>query len=162
MAKPNYQELLRRRVEADARPTFTVRVCLVPSLESELRELRAKPAGRRSIAETDDAHAAQLVDLETQISAATLVVTLKALSVADSVAARASNDGLVPNGVQWQADLKQAFVKAENADGALVEDVGRDEWAKLLTVMTATQLEMWHGQLGQAGAPIDFPTFAKS
>lgn len=164
--KPDYLSLITKRVSANARPTFTVRVCLVPELESELRELRALPANtpeQRAKYSTPppNAGADRIVELEAAIDEATLVVTLQALSVADIAVSYADRDPNRPAGEQWIADLTQAFVAAHNADGALVSDVGRDEWGQLLAVLPAAQLQRWHGKLAAVGMGADYPTSAK-
>lgn len=166
IVKPNYLDLITKRVAADSRPTFKVRTCLVPELESELAELRALPANRperRSIADAapPNPSADRIVELELAIDEATLVITLQALSVGDLLASNAGEAKDRPAGEQWKSDLAQAFVVAHNADGALVEDVGRDEWRALLAVLPAAQVQRWHAKLSAVGMGVDFPTSAK-
>lgn len=152
--KPSYLELLNKRVAADARGTCEVRVCLRPELEDELRTLRERP-GRRNLADTGQSE--RLAELEAEIRAATLVVTLRALSVGDLVTSQAKLSPTSPQGESIKAQLGVAMVAVHDADGNPVTDIGRDEWRRLLDVMPAQQLQVWHGQLAKAGQAVDFP-----
>ena len=131
-----------------------MRVCLVPELEDELRTLREHPA-RRTLA--DAGQPERLTDLEAEMRAATLVVTLRALSVADLVKSQAKIKPTSPQGESIKAQLGVAMIAAHDADGNPVSEVGPDEWRRLLEVMSATQLSAWHAQLAKAGQAVDFP-----
>ncbi|NLA28274.1 MAG: hypothetical protein GX875_01260, partial [Propionibacterium sp.] len=85
-----------------------------------------------------------------------------ALTADDMLVSRAKATDKTPMGELWKRDLTQAFLRAEDGNGHLVEDIGQDDWARLLEVIPAGELQTWHSKLGRiAGAP-DFPTSAKS
>ena len=169
----DYLSLIRQRVEAQARPTVRVQVCLVPDLLTELADARkaaAVPAraeaGRRigdPPAEPNPEARARLANVEQQVLDATLVVVLQALTTADLAASRAGTDlNTTTQGEYWVRDLTQAFGWAEDGNGNRATDVGRTEWGAILSVTPAAEVQYWHAQLSKAGQAPDFPTSAKS
>ena len=164
-SKPNYLDLLKQRTETKARQIVRIRVCLQPELYADLEDARADLAAApraRSIAGSDNAAQAELVaEIEAQIRAVTLVVVLRSLNADDLATSRADLKDSDPVALMWKRDLEAAFVRAEDGDGNRVSDVGAPEWASLLDVIAAGEMQEWHGRLHKAGLSPAFPTRAK-
>lgn len=172
--KPTYLDLLNQRIEnEEVQSLIKVQVALKPILFDQLRVAQEAVAQERNRLRREGAQVkmndttleelTQVVeDLEQQIQDTTLVVTLHALTTDDLLKSHVGTDIKTPSGIIWKKDLTQAFVRAEDGNGNLVEDIHQEEWARLLEVIPAAEVQTWHGMLGQAGMAPNFPTFKKS
>ena len=168
--KPTYLDLLNKRVETKAQRTTQVRVALDPSLMDQLDEARESLAAERVTAKRAgkmnnsglDAAIERVSALEQQLLDTCLVITLHALTADDMLVSRARTTDKTPVGEFWKRDLAQAFLRAEDGNGHLVEDIGQDDWARLLEVIPVGELQTWHSKLGRIAMAPEFPTSAKS
>ena len=162
-----YRDLLDRRVQADARQTIVVQVCLDPDLLVELDAARhgMVPAARRSIGDAGgvpEEATARLGAAEAAVRAATIHVTLSTLSADELLAAQADMGQDTPMATMWKRHLAAAFRAVRDGNGTPVDDIDRERWAVLLDVVPAGELQTWHGRLSKAGQAPDFPTSARS
>lgn len=159
--KPNYRDLLDRRVESGARQIIRVQVCLDPERLADLEDARAvalaRPAGKYGGA-PDDAAQSRLASLEEEVRAATIVVTLRTPTVGELVPPAGADAETA--GELWVRVLGSGFCRAEDLDGQPV-DLSREDWQRLLPHVPATELQQWNKRLEAAGRQLDFPTRAK-
>ena len=165
--KPTYLDLLNKRVETKAQRTTQVRVALDPSLMDQLDDARESLAAERAkrgkmVNPALDAAAERVAALERQLLDTCLVITLHALTADDMLVSRARTTDKTPVGEFWKRDLAQAFLRAEDGNGHLIEDIGQDDWARLLEVIPVGELQTWHSKLGRIAMAPEFPTSAKS
>lgn len=149
------RDALFARVNADARPSTRIRIYLDPAAASHLVELRAEAADLRETAPRKmngrQADLAVLIEeADAALRASTAYVILRALNSDQLAAAVAGITPEDPLSLLWRAKLRTAFVRVEDADGTVVDDITADDWAMLVENMSATEVQVCHTRLDAA------------
>lgn len=172
MTKPNYLDLLNKRVEANARLTTRITVYLDPEAAAALDEAHQMLAAER-VRNVDDTTrvkmngsvleklTARVAELEQAVRDSTLMVVVQALSDTQELEAAALKDD-ANQAAFLRRRLELGFVRATDVDGNTVPDVGLPQWSAILGVTAPGELAFWSQKLNRAGQALNFPTSAKS